>query len=166
MGRFRSPKLNLEFQPWPNTHLAVLIDYVRKTDGPVLELGIGPGSTLVLHELCRGRKLVSYEYSKDFYDAFAGFKSEDHDIVHAPDWDAVDFGEGWDIAFVDHSPAARRKKDLPRLIDCAQYVIVHDTEPDVDRFYLYSGSLNLYKYRKDYTSYKPYTTVLSNFHAL
>lgn len=46
-----------------STHLAVLMEAVRRTAGPVLELGVGLYSTPVLHWLCypTNRRLVSYD---------------------------------------------------------------------------------------------------------
>jgi len=158
--------MHLKIQPLPITHMSVLIDIVRRTNGDVLEMGIGIGSTPVLHELCRGRKLVSYDSSKEYVDAFMSLASDWHELSFVEDWAKIAIEKPWSIAFIDHAPCGRRRYDIARLKDFADYVIVHDTEQDVDRFYRYKGAFSLYRYRRDYTFAKPFTTVLSNRHAL
>jgi hypothetical protein len=160
------PRLRFSVDPGNHSHLSVLIDYIEKTNGDVLETGIGMGSTPVLHELCRGRKLVSYEDNPGFYDGFVRFKTDEHEIILVTDWNTIPIEKHWSLAFIDNSPTGERRRLITRIKDFADYIIVHDSEPAVDRFYLYKGAFSLFKYRKDYIDVKPWTTVLSNKYAL
>jgi len=41
-------------------------------------------------------------------------------------------------------------------------LIIHDSEPEINKFYRYDRIWDHYRYRYDYKKFKPYTTVLSN----
>ena len=40
------------------THLPLLMEFVLKTEGPILEQGAGMFSTPILHHLCEGHRLL------------------------------------------------------------------------------------------------------------
>lgn len=143
------------------THIPMLVNFVCKTKKPVLELGMGDYSTPILHHLCQDRHLVSTEYKKDWMEKFKDLESPIHKIFHVEDWDSFDINmHSWGVAFVDHSPGERRVADIDRLINIADFVIVHDSQ---EAGYKYEPSFAKYKYRYDYKRYETYTTVLSNF---
>lgn len=155
---------------WPHwgSFQPILIKIMQMTRGDVLELGMGNFSTPLLHNLCldMGRNLVSYENDKKYYDMHVHFHKPHHKLHFVEDWDKIDLNQEWSVAFVDHSPAKRRRVEIRRLVNNAEYVLVHDTQPEDDKFYRQSAMFELYKYRYDYTKIKPHTTVLSNFHDL
>lgn len=151
--------------------LPALIKVMNVTDGPVLELGMGMFSTPYLHFACYPeRKLVSYESDKEYYNLLSIFKSEHHEIHFVKDWDEIDLSAGelcssghWSVVLVDHNPTGRRREEIKRLLNSADYIVVHDTNPRLDRKYRYSEIYPLFKFRKDFNREKPYTAILSNF---
>lgn len=152
---------------WPHwaSHYPLLIKVMQITSGDVLELGMGMASTPLLHWLCfdTGRNLISYENNKKYYDMHIRFHKDWHKIHFVEDWNKIDIIKPWSVALVDHSPARRRREDLKKLANCSQFVIIHDTQPEDNRFYRYERIWPMYKYRYDYTKDKPWTSVVSNF---
>ena len=153
---------------WPHwfSFYPILIKVMQMSSGPVLELGMGQGSTPLLHNLClaSGRELVSYENDKAYYDMHAHFHKPHHKLHFVEDWDKIDISQVWSVAFIDHNPAGRRRIEAKRLINNCQFVVLHDTQPEDNKFYRFiEDCFNKYKYRYDYTKIKPWTSVLSNF---
>lgn len=72
----------------------------------------------------------------------------------------------WSVVLVDHDPPSRRKEEIKRLTNSADYIVVHDTNPGTERKFRFREIYPLFKYRIDFNREKPYTTVLSNFHNL
>jgi hypothetical protein len=154
-------KISIRF----SSHIPVLMKLVKETNGPILELGIGPSSTPYLYWTCfpNKRKLVSYENSEGYIRYFKDTKSDFHELNLISDWDKLDTGGTWDIVFVDHSPDERRYIEARRFAQTARYVVLHDSNPENDGLYKYSEIYPLFKYRFDYKDAHPNTTVLSNF---
>ena len=64
-----------------STHRPVLVKILAITDGPVLELGCGWGSTPLLHKLCKeqNRMLITVEDNMDWMARFKEqFESDSH----------------------------------------------------------------------------------------
>jgi hypothetical protein len=142
------------------THIPILLKAVEVTHGPILELGCGLNSTPFLYWLCKDqdRKFVSYDNSR-LWIATVGYPVE-----YINDWDKAYIDKThWSIALIDHKPGERRRIDVKRLKDKADFVILHDSEPELNRFYGYKEIYPLFKYRFDYTKFLPNTTVVSNF---
>lgn len=154
------------------THLMLLTRAFDKSEGPVLEMGTGYFSTLYLDWLCSmtGRKLVSYENNKKFpywEQRALKYQSSYHEVNIIDDWDKADIDNThWGLAFIDHAPKGRRRIDVARLKDNADYIVMHDTEPGADKFYKYRKIWNLFKYRYNYKKIEPWTSVVSNFKKL
>jgi hypothetical protein len=148
------------------SHLPLLIKLVLMTDGPILELGTGFFSTPVLHWLCaeKKRKLVSCESSEMFIEVANNFISDFHEVKLVKDWDKEDIeSQHWSVVLIDHAPGPKRKNEFARVANNADYVIVHDTEPQSDYYYHYSEVYPLYKYRYNYDKVHPNTSIFSNF---
>ena len=142
------------------THIPILIKVMGLTSGPVLELGAGLNSTPFLYWLCRdqGRKFVSYDNDQAWIDRVG------YPIQFVDNWDKTDIDKAhWSVALMDHRPGERRPIDAARLKDNADFIILHDSEPELDKFYGYEKIYPLFKYRFDYKKVLPNTTVLSNF---
>ena len=161
------PRLKVaNFTPMWGSHMPVLIKVLEISEGPVLELGIGPFSTPLLHTLCeiRNRSLVSYENDPNYMNSHRAFPSDSHKMFLVENWDDAKIDDvKWGMAFVDHGPDHRRNTEIRRLKDNSQYVIVHDSEPNNNPLYRYEETFSLFKYRFDFTRLFPYTSVLSNF---
>lgn len=147
------------------SHLPVLIRAVSLTDGPVLEMGMGHNSSLFLHWACATTKrpLVSYESQPAFYRFANQFKRDFHQVFCISNWAKAEIEREWDVAFIDHNPAWRRKEDIRRLANLAKYIVVHDTEGRNDSRFHYSEIFPLFKWQYNYDFYTPKTSVLSNF---
>ena len=155
------------------SHLPILIKALALTDGPILELGTGLFSTSFLHWACFNskRRLVSYENKKQYFDFLDyndarevnnDYSYHEVNFVKDNNWDAIDISEHWGIVFVDHNPGPRRREEMKRVANNAEYIIVHDTDEKNDWYYKYSKYFPLFKHRWDSDIY-PRTTVLSNF---
>ena len=153
------------------SHLPILIKVLQLSYGPVLEIGMGLNSTPVLHWLCKeaGRELLSLENDPKWLEPNKAFEEGLHRVEFVSDWDKApiflpDEDRRWSVVLIDHRPALRRRIEALRLKDRADYIILHDSEPEIDRFYRYSGIYKHFKYQYDFTIVgKPHTTVLSNF---
>lgn len=131
-------------------------------------MGVGPFSTPVMHWLCQDRErlLISYENDKKYFDQHKAFETSLHQIKLVENWDDADIeSTHWGVALIDHKPAERRRIDVKRIADKADYIIIHDSEPSQNRYYRYDLIYPLFKYRFDYPNKSgcAYTTVLSNF---
>ncbi len=149
------------------THLPLLTRAFDESEGPILEMGTGYFSTLYLDWLCSafGRKLVSYE-SGEYWGKRAKrkYESDYHEINVIEDWnDAKIDDTHWGVAFIDHSPKGRRHIDVLRLADKADYIVIHDTEPESERLYHFDKVWWRFKYRFDHKKTRHWTSVVSNF---
>lgn len=143
----------------------MLIKAIENTDGPILEMGMGV-STWVIEMMCKQTKrpIFSYENDPKWYAEFTRYASDYHRVLLIDDWDNISLGSTkWSVALIDHRPAIRRHKDAVRLKDNAEYILLHDSEPEIDRFYKYSRIYPQFKYHFTYDKCKPYTSVVSNF---
>ena len=162
------------------THLFPLIATVDSTDGPVLELGLGLFSTPFLHYKCLldWRKLVSVDNDKGWVKRFATsdfasyhYQSDIHKFVYVKNWKdfpiepPVGFPR-WSVVLVDHSPSERRKEEIKRLANLADYIVIHDSNDKHERDYHYSEIYPLFKYKRIWEGDARHATVLSNFRSL
>ena len=147
------------------SHLPILAKVLEHTEGPILDLGMGL-STVLIHMMAKEtkRQVFSYESDWEWFEANQIYKSDFHQMIFVKNWDFVEFkGVHWNIAMVDHAPAKRRKEEIKKLANCCDFILIHDSEPESDKFYKYSWIYDRFKYRYDYTKCRPNTTVLSNF---
>lgn len=159
------------------THLPILAKVLDLTQGPVLELGTGVWSTMLFHIMCSNNKRLAISYDNDptWYDSNQKWANEFHKLYLVEDFtdeqgnwhsgfEKADIDNTfWSVAFMDHKPAKRRKDDAKRLANKAMVVILHDSEPESDRFFKYSWIYKHFKYRYNYENCRPHTVVLSNF---
>ena len=158
----------MQFTPEWSSHYPVLIKVMEQAYGPVLEMGMGPFSTPLLHWLCfdKGLTLDSFDNDPKYFDLNMKFDSEFHKVRFVNDWEDLFLNKIYSVAFIDHKPARRRHKDIAHLANKADFVIIHDSEPEQDKYYGYSRIYKYFKYRFDYTKARPFTTVLSNVNDL
>lgn len=158
--------MNFRYDPAYSSHLPILIKVFQISAGPVLELGAGIFSTPILHWLCleAKRPLVTCENIEEHLEMNKVFETNEHEFKFVENWDDADIeGTDWGLVFVDHEPSKRRSIEIARLVQNADYIVVHDTEPDHDYKYNFiSKAFPLFKYRYNYKRRRPYTTVLSS----
>lgn len=158
--------MKYRYNPAWSSHLPILIKVLTMAQGPALELGMGPFSSPVMHWLCLDQKkiLTSYDNNKDYHKANLSFANDKHGIFLTDDWDNIPiYNTHWGVVLVDHSPDYRRKEEIKKLANKADYIVVHDTQSSEEKLYHYEEIYPLFKYRYNYKRQKPYTTVLSNF---
>lgn len=150
-------------QNW-NNHLYLLWPALEATSGPVVEYGMGDGSTNQLHQYCKdkNRMFASFDFNKEWADKFRHLESETHKIFHAPDWDKISINSFIDVLLIDHSPGERRWEDVKKYAFKAQYTVIHDTEPAATG-YMLDKIWHLFKFRKDYKTDGAWASIVSNF---
>jgi len=149
--------------------LAVL--YVSKS-GPILELGMGPTSTPLLHNVALQQKrvLISADSDLQWINHFSYFTVNNslHKLKYIEvksqmgiEWSQSgihDF-QDWTVVFIDHRPGTRRQFDLMLYADRSRIVVLHDTEQS--SLYKYGSGLSVYPYQYRFTKLKTFTDVLS-----
>jgi hypothetical protein len=149
------------------THLPALIKAMEKTGGSVLELGMGIFSTPYLHYQCilEGRMLVSVENFKPWTDFFLKYNyvCENHDIIVVKDYNEAPIDKEWAVVLIDQTPDSSRIEQAKRLADRATYIIIHDSNDNMEKVYHYSEIYPLFKYRTVWDKDSNHATVLSNF---
>ena len=151
------------------THLAALIKAMSKTDGDVLELGMGLFSTPYLHYQCMlsNRKLVSYENFESYAQFFIkyGYPNANHEINIIDDYANAKIDKPWDVVLIDQTPDSSRAVEIRRLANLAKYIVIHDANEGRrnERIYHYSEIYPLFKYKTIWDKDKNQAAVLSNF---
>ncbi len=145
----------------------MLLNIIPKTTGDVAELGAGFSSTPLLHWLCQGRRLYTYENDPEWFRFARKFQTNNHRIRP---FDTVDYEKHWSVVFIDHStkvggnaPAGFRQRgdDLLKFKN-VDIFILHDTEPAEEAHYHYDIVFPKFKYRLDWTETRPHTSAISN----
>lgn len=129
---------------------------LRETEGEVVELGSGYGSTPLLRQFCAEtqRPFRTYDWDAQW--------AEKTGATPVTDWDTVPLGSPG-LLFVDHSPGERRKLDIVRWQDTAQVIVAHDTEPVADHGYQMRVPLRAFRYFIDFEYAGAWTSAASNF---
>jgi hypothetical protein len=153
----------MEFDSAYFSHVPLLAAAVLNTTGPVLELGAGLGSTLMLHGLCgaMNRKLVTLETDSDWLGKFTNMERSWHTLRQVESFqELAEYSQSWGLAFIDHGIAEQRGESLAALSH-VPVIVCHDT--CYFWLYGYEPSLTEFKYRWDYKGNGgPMTTVVSN----
>jgi len=154
------------------THLGALIACMNKTNGDVLELGMGLFSTPYLHYVCTvaKRNLLSLENDKGWARHFKGsdfmhflYGNDYHKIELIESYETYPIEKPWDVVLVDQTPDLSRKETVKRLANLAKYIIIHDSNEKYEKVYHYSEIYPLFKYKRIWDLDDRHATVLSNF---
>jgi hypothetical protein len=147
-------------QNWDN-HRPLLWWALKETKGqiePVLEMGCGEGSTPYLMQYLKTdkRKLISYDYDKEWADKY--------NANHVTDWDAIEH-ENYSVILIDHSPGERRYLDVIKLANKCDYMIIHDSEPAATG-YMLDKVWHLFPYRRNLITDGAWATIVSTKHEI
>lgn len=133
------------------THLPCLMKAVEKTDGDILELGMGVFSTPYLHYHCMlsGRKLVSYENYKNWIGFFHKYhyENDNHEIKFVEKYSDAKIEKPWDVVLIDQTPDSSRIEEVKRLVNRAKYIVIHDSNERHNKIYHYDTIYPLFKYK-------------------
>lgn len=144
---------------WDN-HRPLLWLALQETEGDVLELGCGQGSTPFLKKYCEKNKrnFFSYDSGLDWANQFGS--------IYCRDWNNFDWSHKYDVAFIDHAPGEHRKLALKLLKNKAKIIVIHDSEPKGHNSsdYQVRELFDQFKYVIDLKSKKPgaWASMLSN----
>ena len=165
------------------SHFPILAACIARTTGPILELGVGEGSTPMIHYSAPNRFRVSADTDLSWLRKFAeGYYSpRQHEFIHVdatpikgiPDvtvgiqaWRKFSMIETcqWGCVIVDCAPGEARHELAIRLANRAHFVILHDSETDYQAGgnYMYSEATVRYKHVSEFRRFRPYTMVCSN----
>ncbi|UJR07259.1 hypothetical protein I4U23_011547 [Adineta vaga] len=133
---------------------------------PVLEMGCGYFSTILLHQMIvneQKRYLLSTDTDKEWLSKFQmNMSSANHEFRHinqTSEWDQIGNDRPrWSFIFIDHKPGERRVVDIIRVIKMTDLIIVHDTET---ASYQYEKGLSLYPFRYHFTYLSTGTDIAS-----
>lgn len=146
-----------------DNHRILLFPALEATQGDVIELGCGFGSTPFLAQYCKDadRNLYSYENNLDWFEKCRHF----HDnIFHVTDWDVVaEKHLTPSVILLDSAPGERRKIDLVNFALRARVIIVHDTEKAADHGYQMRQHFSKFKWTLDHETEGAWCSALSNF---
>ena len=167
------------------SHYPILAACVAGTQGTILELGCGEGSTPMLHYMAtvQAREVLSVDTDAKWIERFAGYKCDRHRFEIVPpqpdvtlclqyqrekawrEWKGIEACERWGLAFVDCAPGEARWELMIRLAHRATIVIAHDSEMDYKAGgnYQYEKAIPHFKYVSEWRRWRPYTIILSNF---
>lgn len=102
------------------THLPALFAALLNSEGPVLEIGAGFGSTPMLRDFCRATKRPFTSLEPNPHWALA----MDSDCVNEfEDYAKV---QTYGVVFVDHAPEQDRIRVANLFRDRARFVLIHD----------------------------------------
>lgn len=150
------------------SHITPLSRVVDISDGDILEIGTGYFSTLLLHWYAHiyKRNVCSYENDPNWYKRALNSNSKYHKVFFVHNWDEVPevspSGKPWGVVFIDHAPAERRIIEIEKFAKNADYIVIHDTEPENDPSYQYSKIWPKFKYIYHFNKIFPWTSVVSN----
>lgn len=142
-----------------SSHRPMLFLALEKTDGGVVELGCGEGSTRLISQKCKkqNKGFESYETLDLFACRFKNITTKINsynELLLAP---------GMSILFVDSAPGEGRKTLVEKYDNSFEVIILHDTELGAQAIYGITDTLNSFKYRLNYyPEGMPGTTALSN----
>lgn len=135
-----------------HTHRRLLYEALIRTPNTlVLELGMGSGSSQVLHDFCEkeGRVLYSYEGDAGYFSQYKHLESKGHVLTFVKDWEAISIPppnfDKVGVALVDHI-WQRRNLDSARLKKVCDVVVLHDVEPWNDNIYNVKCLFDEFKY--------------------
>lgn len=138
---------------------------LESTDGGVLELGMGHGSTPLLNEYCKKnrRMLASFDYNEEWRSKFDNILHKLHTSELVLDWEKVYLNyPDASVIFIDQSPGEERKVTIERYKDTTGILVIHDTEPTGAGDYRVRPLFTLFKYKAEVETLGAWATALSN----
>lgn len=141
---------------WSN-HRPLLWLALENTNGPVIEMGCGDGSTRQLHAYCadNNRRLYSFDTDADWLNRFSDCATDQHTFHHIVNhWEiAQKICPNPSVILIDHAPGERRIVDVKNYSDHMApggIIVMHDTQPPPTAAdYGYERIWHLFKYRVD-----------------
>lgn len=152
-----------------NNHRPLLLKALMCNSLPILELGMGDGSTPFLQRYCQenDRILWSFDNNAEWAQKFYLPNPPDNQFIDVFPADNIDFikqkigDRQWGVALVDNAPGESRWELIEFLKDKAEIIVVHDREPAATG-YMLNKIYHLFDYKVDFQSDGAWATALSN----
>ena len=145
------------------THQRALVTSALRTQGPILELGVGWYSTPILHEIATvlERPLITVDNNEHWLSQFRNLDNKYHHF-HLLGWwgNMPNFYQHYGLVFVDQGQPIEREYSIRRLINVADVFVLHDTEEGFA--YGYDRTLPMFKFKQTDKCQKVWTTIASN----
>src|SRR6478736_4062599 len=163
------------YENW-DSYKPLLWEGLERTTDDIIEMGVGKGSTRLLHDYAieKERSLFSYDSNPLWINQFFNFHHEYHSLDHVQiedkglamsDWNIVHEKHYLSVGlvFIDHAPGERRKVDIALFANKAQIIVAHDTEPNADHGYQMRDEIKKFKYWRDFETPGAWASIMSNF---
>ncbi len=143
------------------TFIPLLITAVANTAGPILEIGCGDNSTLLLHALCSvdERSLMTITTDKNLHQLFCSVAAPWHQLLYDASFEQIDTSLARSVVLIDYVPQAVRMATIINLRPKTEIFVIHDSDEINQSFDIL---LNSFKYRYDDKHYVPNTTLVSD----
>ena len=150
-----------------NSHYSVLAGVVAGTQGPILELGAGDGSTPMLHYIAStmDRPILTADTNAEWLAKYVGYGTHLHTFKFVEGWkEFKDPFERIGCIFIDCAPGEAREHLARRYKNRADFVVCHDSEKDYASGgnYQYEKVIPEFKHVSEFRRFRPYTLIMSN----
>lgn len=144
------------------SHQRCLVAAAMRTQGLMVELGVGWYSTPILHEIATAqqRRLITFDNNNDWLSQFRGLSNEWHQLHLLGWWGDMPLEERYGMVFVDQGQPIEREYSIRRMIDRTDVFVMHDTEEGFA--YGYERTLPMFKYVYTDKSQIAWTSIASN----
>jgi hypothetical protein len=120
------------------THQMVLLEALKSIKGPVLELGAGEYSTVLIHKALPGVKILTLDHDPEWLSKYEYLKNEFHEFRCVSNEDIQEFYDNdtqhWGLVFIDYGtenpddPWRARIGAMLKYNKSADYIILHDCD--------------------------------------
>ena len=142
----------------------LLFKAMESTEGSIMELGMGWGSTPLLNEYSKRnkRRLLSFDYNEDWRLKFDNILHKYHTSDLVKDWSMVYASiKDASVIFIDQSPGEERKITIQNYSNTSGILVIHDTEPIGAGDYRVRTLFDLFKYKVEVQTDGAWATALS-----
>jgi hypothetical protein len=116
------------------THQAFLEFYLKNTEGDILELGVGYGSTPITSKyVSEKRRLISVDNDMEWINKMKKEypENDNHVYLYTDNWlDLIQkfSNHNWSVIFVDQNPWSARALSYYILKNSTEYMLIHDVD--------------------------------------
>jgi hypothetical protein len=110
------------------THQPILLELIRHTHGPILELGAGLSSTEQIHNLAPDRKILTVDDNQEWLDNYKHLETSKHRFALFSEDLFKIHGFSWAVVLVDLSTWDQRLWAILQLRFYVDYMIIHDAQ--------------------------------------
>lgn len=114
------------------THQPILTEAIRRSSGPILELGSGDYSTWLIHELAGERRILTIDDNPEWLNKYTGLKNDLHEFRLISNEDILDFylsdDTHWSVVLVDNITWDIRLPAIKKYKHTSDYLVIHDAQ--------------------------------------